>query len=48
MDAHRDEVLVDQAARMALERRHPDPGLLHHSDCGSQYTAADYRELLAG
>jgi len=48
MDAHRDEVLVDQAARMALARRHPEPGLLHHSDRGSQYTAADYRELLAG
>ena len=47
MDAHRDEVLVDQAARMALVRRHPEPGLLHHSDRGSQYTAADYRELLA-
>jgi putative transposase len=48
MDAHRDEALVDQAARMALARRHPEPGLLHHSDRGSQYTAADYRELLAG
>ncbi len=47
MDAHRDEALVEQAARMALVRRHPEPGLLHHSDRGSQYTAADYRELLA-
>ncbi len=47
MDAHRDEALVDQAARKALARRHPGPGLLHHSDRGSQYTAADYRELLA-
>ena len=47
MDAHRDEALVEQAARMALARRQPAPGLLHHSDRGSQYTAADYRELLA-
>jgi transposase InsO family protein len=47
MDAHRDEALVEQAARMALLRRQPEPGLLHHSDRGSQYTAADYRELLA-
>jgi putative transposase len=47
MDAHRDEALVEQAARMALARRQPEPGLLHHSDHGSQYTATDYRELLA-
>jgi transposase InsO family protein len=47
MAAHRDEALVEQAARMALARRQPAPGLLHHSDRGSQYTAADYRELLA-
>jgi transposase InsO family protein len=47
MDAHRDEALVEQAARMALARRHPEPGLLHHSDRGSQYTAEDYQHLLA-
>jgi putative transposase len=46
MDAHRDEALVEQAARMALAQRRPEPGLLHHSDRGSQYTATDYRELL--
>jgi putative transposase len=46
MDAHRDEALVEQAARMALAHRQPEPGLLHHSDRGSQYTAATYRELL--
>lgn len=39
--------MVEQAARMALARRQPEPGLLHHSDRGSQYTATDYRELLA-
>jgi transposase InsO family protein len=47
MDAHRDEALVEQAARMALAQRQPEPGLLHHSDRGSQYTATDYRELLS-
>jgi len=47
MDQHRDEALVEQAALMALARRHPEPGLLHHSDRGSQYAAQDYRALLA-
>jgi putative transposase len=47
MDQHRHEALVEQAALMALARRHPEPGLLPHSDRGSQYTAADYRALLA-
>jgi putative transposase len=47
MDRHRDEALVAQAARMALGRRHPEPGLLHHSDRGSQSTCQDYRALLA-
>lgn len=35
MNVHRDEALVEQAARMALARRQPEPGLLHHSDRGS-------------
>ena len=43
MESHRDEALVEQAALMALARRHPEPGLLHHSDRGSQYTCQDYR-----
>ena len=33
---------------MALERQKPPQGLLHHSDRGSQYTAADYRQTLEG
>ena len=36
-----------EALRMALARRHPEKGLLHHSDRGVQYAALDYRELLA-
>jgi transposase InsO family protein len=34
------------ALRMALERRRPRAGLLHHTDRGAQYAATDYRELL--
>ncbi|OAI17606.1 hypothetical protein A1359_05795 [Methylomonas lenta] len=32
---------------MAFWRRKPPPGLLHHSDRGSQYASHDYREHLA-
>lgn len=34
------------ALRMALARRQPYPGLLHHTDRGVQYAAAEYRQLL--
>jgi putative transposase len=34
------------ALRMALLRRRPGPGVLHHSDRGSQYASADCRKLL--
>jgi transposase InsO family protein len=46
MGAHRDTQLVEQACEMALARRQPEPGLLHHSDRGSQYTSEAYRTLL--
>jgi putative transposase len=36
-----------RALDMAVRRRRPGPGLLHHSDRGSQYTAAEYRHVLA-
>ena len=42
-----DEHLVTLALRMALARRHPEPGLLHHSDRGSEYTSRGYQTLLA-
>src|ERR1700704_797205 len=29
-------------------RKKPLPGLIHHSDRGSQYAAADYRKVLGG
>lgn len=41
-----DGQLTLSALRQAIARRHPDPGLLHHSDQGKQYAAADYRDLL--
>lgn len=39
--------LASDALRMALWRRKPPPGLLHHSDRGVQYAAAEYQRLLA-
>jgi putative transposase len=35
------------ALRMALSRRSVAPGLVHHSDRGSQYASREYTELLA-
>jgi len=42
-----DGQLVRDALAMAIEHRTPEPGLLVHSDQGSQYTAASYRNELA-
>ena len=39
--------LVQEAWRMALGRRGPAPGLMHHSDRGRQYACGAYQELLA-
>lgn len=45
--AHRiDRQLVMDAFAMALKRRSPDLGLLHHSDRGSQYASTDFQSLL--
>ena len=41
-----DGQLTLTALRAALWSRKPPPGLLHHSDRGSQYACADYRDLL--
>jgi len=38
--------LVCDALRMALGRRRPPPGLIHHSDRGSQYAGQAYQDLL--
>ena len=39
--------LVKDALEMALHRRCPGAGLLHHSDRGRQYTSAEYQKILA-
>jgi transposase InsO family protein len=41
-----DRTLVGDALIAALTRRRPAPGLIHHSDRGSQYASADYQALL--
>jgi len=38
--------LVISALKMAISSRKPDPGLIHHSDRGSQYASGDYQSLL--
>ena len=38
--------LVTQALQMAIGQRQPMPGLLHHSDRGSQYASAEYQRQL--
>lgn len=37
---------VIAALQMAIKMRQPPPGLLHHSDRGSQYASQDYQALL--
>jgi putative transposase len=41
-----DDLTLD-ALGMALARRRPPQGLLHHSDRGSQYASGDYQQALA-
>jgi transposase InsO family protein len=38
--------LVKKALMMAIGRRNPGPGLIHHSDRGIQYACDEYRRLL--
>jgi putative transposase len=35
------------ALTMAIQRQRPQPGLIHHSDRGSQYASGDYQKALA-
>jgi transposase InsO family protein len=46
MAGHMRTALVRQALEMAIGRRRPGAGLIHHSDRGSQYTAQAYQALL--
>lgn len=47
MADHMETELVEQALHMALTRRQPPPGLLHHSDQGSPYASHAYQTQLA-
>ena len=46
MAEHMRTELVSDALSMALARRSPGEGLLHHSDRGVQYASEDYQHLL--
>jgi putative transposase len=46
LDRTREDELTLSALRMALSRRIVEPGLVHHSDRGSQYASLDYTDLL--
>jgi putative transposase len=46
MEGHLRTELVVDALRMAVWRRKPAPGLVHHSDQGAQYTALSFAERL--
>ena len=47
LSAVNDRHLAIKALEMALRRRSPDEGLLHHSDQGSPYASEDYQRELA-
>lgn len=46
MATRQDELLAENALRMALQQRRPQAGLLHHTDRGCQYTSQQYQEVL--
>ena len=46
LSRHIDTALSLQALEMAIERRQPPVGVIHHSDQGVQYAAYDYVETL--
>jgi putative transposase len=46
VSGHMTRKLVINALRAALLQRQPRPGLVHHSDQGSQYASTDYQLML--
>jgi len=48
VSAINDRHLAIRALDMALKRRCPEAGLVHHSDQGSPYASEDYQDVLAG
>jgi putative transposase len=47
MQPHMQSSLVEQALQMAVQRHAPPPGLIAHSDRGSQYASHSYSALLS-
>ncbi len=47
MATHMRAELVISAMQLAIAQRQPEPGLIAHSDRGSQYAGAAYQALLA-
>ena len=46
MGSRATEALASDALKMALQQRRPPPGLVHHTDRGTQYAATEYRGRL--
>jgi putative transposase len=46
LDRTLEAALTREALRMALRRRRPAPGWVHHSDRGVQYASRDYTQVL--
>ena len=46
IDRRMKKALVIRALMMAINLRQPPPGLIHHSDRGSQYASHAYQKLL--
>lgn len=46
MQSTRDAIMLIEALEMALDDRRPQPGLIFHSDQGSQYSSGAFRAVL--
>jgi putative transposase len=46
MSSRPDQKLASSALEMALQRHRPSPGLIFHSDQGSQYASSEFKALL--
>jgi len=47
MSDKQNRYLVKDALMMAIENRKPKPGLIHHTDQGTQYKSGDYQAILS-
>lgn len=47
MSERMNQALANDALVMAIERRHPAPGLIHHTDRGVLYTTTSYSAILS-